>query len=142
MKWPEIMLNSDMARSCCASEAVFATQQRIAQVTTKNPQLQEEKISVRRKARSQVTLEKSSKNYISLFGGKPARGLPTPPPTSPRAVTAHFPRVGRQVRTASARFTCENHSREGGGEGGMICETVPFDNESSDQLQTQDEDSQ
>ena len=64
--------------------------------------------------RCQVTSEKSSKNYISLFCGKPARGLPTPPPTSPQAVTAHFTRGGRQVRTASARFTCENHSREGG----------------------------
>jgi uncharacterized protein (DUF4415 family) len=39
-----------------------------AQVTPKNPQFQEEKISERRKARSQVTSEKSSKNYISLFG--------------------------------------------------------------------------
>jgi hypothetical protein len=57
-----------------------------------------------------------------------------PPPTSPRAVTAHVPRVGRQVRIASARFTCENHSREGG-EGGVICETVPFDNGSSDRPQ-------
>ncbi len=93
-------------------------------------------------ARCQVTSEKSSKNYISLFGGKTARELPTPPPTSPRAVTAHFPRVGRQVRTASARFTCENHSREGGGEGGVICEMMPFDNGSSDRLQTQNQDSQ
>jgi hypothetical protein len=31
-------------------------------------------------ARCQVTSEKSSKNCISLFGGKPATGLPTPPP--------------------------------------------------------------
>jgi hypothetical protein len=92
-------------------------------------------------ARCHVTLEKSSKNYISLFGGKPAKGLPTPPPTSLRAVTAHFPHVKRQVRTASARFTCENHSQEGG-EGGVICETVPFDNGSSDGLQTQNQDSQ
>jgi hypothetical protein len=95
-------------------------------------------------ARCQITSEKSSKNHISLFDGKPARGLPTPPPppTSPQAVTAHFPCVGRQVRTASARFTCENHSREGRGEGGVICKTVPFDNGSSDQLQTQNQDSQ
>ena len=87
-------------------------------------------------ARCHVTLEKSSKNYISLFGGKPAKGLPTPPPTSLRAVTAHFPHVKRQVRTASARFTCENHSREGG-EGVVICETMPFENGSSDRLQIQ-----
>jgi hypothetical protein len=82
------------------------------------------------------------KNFISLFGGKPARGLPTPPPTSLPAVTAHFPHVELQVRTASARFTCENHLQEGGGEGGVICETVPFDNRSLDQLQTQNQDSQ
>jgi hypothetical protein len=63
-----------------------------AQVTSKNPQFQEEKISERRKARSQVTLEKTSKNYISLFGGMPARGLSTPPPTPPRADIAHFTR--------------------------------------------------
>ena len=52
-----------------------------------------------------------------MFGGKPARGLPTPPPTSPRAVTAHFTRVGRQ----SASWMCEIYSREslaGGGGGG------------------------
>jgi hypothetical protein len=112
-----------------------------AQVTPKNPLFQEEKISVRRTARCQVTSEKSSKNYISLFGGKPARRLPTPPPTSPRAVTAHFTRVGRQVGSASARFTRKNHSR-GRGEGRVICETVPFVNRSSDRLQTLNEDSQ
>jgi hypothetical protein len=36
-------------------------------------------------------------------------------PTPPQAVTAHFQCVGRQVRIASARFTCKNHSWEGGG---------------------------
>ncbi len=67
----------------CAAEAVFCytaenSHHLKAQVTSKNPQFQEEKISERRKVRSQVTLEKSSKNYITLFGGKPARGLLTP----------------------------------------------------------------
>ena len=33
-------------------------------------------------------------------------------------------------------------TRGGGGEGGVICETVPFVNGSSDQLQTQNQDSQ
>jgi hypothetical protein len=81
------------------------------------------------------------KNYISLFGGKPARGLPTPSPTSPRAVTTHFTRVGQQ----SASWMCEIYSREsleGGGEGRVICGTVPFINGLSDQLQTQNQDSQ
>jgi hypothetical protein len=72
----------------------------------------------------------------------PPEDYPGHPLTSPRAITAHFPRVGRQVGTPSARFTCENHSREGRGEGGVICKTVPFDNGSSDQLQTKNQDSQ
>ncbi len=71
-------------------------------------------------ARCQVTSEKSSKNYISLFGGKPARGLPTPPPTSPRAVTTHFTCGGQQVRTASVRFTRGNPSRRRGGRPGWF----------------------
>jgi hypothetical protein len=33
-------------------------------------------------------------------------------------------------------------TRGGGGEGGVICETMPFVNGSSDQLQTQNQDSQ
>ncbi len=45
----------------------------------KNPQFQEEKISARKQGRSHVNMEKSSKNLISLFGEKPARGLPKPP---------------------------------------------------------------
>ena len=73
----------------CDAEAVFCytaenSHHLEAQVTSKNPQFQEEKISARRRARSHITTGKSSKNYISLFGGKPARGLPTPPPTPPQ----------------------------------------------------------
>jgi hypothetical protein len=48
--------------------------------------------------------------------------------------------------TASANRKCEIYLQEslagGGGKGGVICETVPFDNESSDRLQTQNQDSQ
>jgi hypothetical protein len=47
---------------------------------------------------------------------------------------------------ASAIHKCEIYSRESlageGWEGGVICETVPFVNGSSDRLQTQNEDSQ
>jgi hypothetical protein len=47
--------------------------------------------------------------------------------------------VGRQ----SASWMCEIYSQESlAGEGGVICETVPFVNGSSDQLQTQNQDSQ
>jgi hypothetical protein len=107
-----------------------------AQETSKNPQFQEEKISVRRKARSQVTSKKSSKIYISLFGGKPVRGLPTPPPP----LRKPLPYI---LHVVSGK--CEPQVRDllaGGGEGGVICETVPFVNGSSDQLQIQDQDSQ
>ncbi len=47
--------------------------------------------------------------------------------------------------TASANRKCEIYSREslaGGGGGGVICETMPFINGSSDRLQTQNQDSQ
>jgi len=47
--------------------------------------------------------------------------------------------------TASANRKCEIYLREslaGGGEGRVICETVPFDNGLSDRLQTQNQDSQ
>jgi hypothetical protein len=110
---------------------------------SKNPLFKEEKIPVRRLARCHVTSEKSSKNYISLFGGNPARGLPTRHPPPLREPLPHIFHVldgkcGPQVRLLLARIT---RWRERG-EGGVICETVPFDNRSSDRLQTQDEDSQ
>ncbi len=52
---------------CCAAEAVYAS---------KNPQFQNEKISARKRARSHINIEKSSKNLISLFKEMPAGGLP------------------------------------------------------------------
>ncbi len=106
---------------------------------SKNPLFKEEKIPVRRLARCHVTSEKSSKNYISLFGENSARGLPTRHPPPLREPLPHMldGQCGSQVRDLLARIT-----RGRGGEGGMICKTVPFDNGSSDRLQTQDEDSQ
>jgi hypothetical protein len=91
-------------------------------------------------ARCQITSEKSSKNHISLFDGKPARGLPTPPPPPPLPLPHIFHvldgKCEPQVRDLLASIT------RGRGEGGVICKTVPFDNGSSDQLQTQNQDSQ
>jgi hypothetical protein len=87
----------------CATEAVFC-------YTPKNPQFQEEKISVRRKARSHVTLEKSSKNYISLCEGKPS-----PHPSASRYRTFYM------WWTTSVIRKCKVYSREspaGGGGGG------------------------
>jgi hypothetical protein len=47
-------------------------------------------------------MEKSLKNLISLFGEKPARGLPKPPPTP--------------LRRESAEFTCGKSSDAGHGQ--------------------------
>jgi hypothetical protein len=51
-------------------------------------------------------MEKSTKNLVSLFGGKPARGLPKPPPTPPRRESVEFTRGksadagrGREIQT-------------------------------------------
>jgi hypothetical protein len=86
-------------------------------------------------------MEKSPKNYISLFGGKPARGLPTPPPTPPRREIAHFTR-GELASGIRGRDFYSRNLLAGEREGGGKCETVPFVNGSSDQLQTQNQDSQ
>jgi hypothetical protein len=66
------------------------------------------------------------------------RATHTIPPTSPQVATVHFPRGGNKVRFTGATFTHGIHSREGR----VICETMPFDNGSSDRLQIQHEDSQ
>ncbi len=49
-----------------------------------------------------------------MFGGKPARGLPTH--ATPHLSASRFRTfyMWWTAKTASARFTCENHSREGG----------------------------
>ncbi len=61
------------------------------------------------------------------------------PPTPPRADIAHFTRE----EPASAIRRCDFYSRDLlAGEGGVICETVPFANGSSDRLQIQEQDSQ
>ncbi len=115
-----VFLNFFACVAHCAAEAVFCytaenSHHLKAQVTPKNPQFQGEKISVRKKARSHVTSEKSSKTIFPSVKESPPEGYPCHPPTPLRAVTAHFTRGGRQVRSASARFTRENHSRGGGG---------------------------
>jgi hypothetical protein len=58
----------------CAAEAVFCytaenSHHLEAKVTSKNLQFQEEKISTIKRARCHISMEKSSKNLISLFGG-------------------------------------------------------------------------
>jgi hypothetical protein len=81
------------------------------------------------------------KKLYFLVARKPARGLSTPSPTSSQVATARiFHVVDGKVRFAGVTFTRGIHSREGMGEGGVICETMPFDNGSSDRLQIQHED--
>ncbi len=64
-------------------------------------------------------MEKSSKNLISLFGEKPARGLPQPPPTPPRKESAEFT-LGKSVDAGRGREiqTRNRNAENGGGAGG------------------------
>ncbi len=71
----------------------------------------------------------------------PPEGYPRHPQPLCEPLPHIFHVLDGKCEPASARFTCENHSREGG-EGGVICKTVPFNNWSSDRLQTQNQDSQ
>jgi hypothetical protein len=50
--------------------------------------------------------------------------------------------VDSNVPFAGEVFTHRIHSRDERGEGGVICETMPFDNGSSDRAQIQHEDRQ
>ncbi len=63
-------------------------------------------------------MEKSSKNTISLLGGKPAGGLPKPPPTPPRRESAELTRekVGMQQADAKSRRGIGTQRMEGRGE--------------------------
>ena len=79
-------------------------------------------------ARCQITSEKSSKNHISLFDGKPARGLPTPSPPPLCKPLPHIFHVldGKcepQVRDLLARIT---RGRGGGRTGwfAKLCHSI------------------
>ena len=58
-------------------------------------------------------MEKASKNLISVFGEKPARGLPKPPPTPPRLETAEFTRGKNAIPGRGRGFG--TRSKGGGG---------------------------
>jgi hypothetical protein len=83
-------------------------------------------------------LEKSSKNYISLFQeAKPSRHPRHPPHLFESCDGGFSTWCGLQARFLLAEFT-----REMRGGGRVICETMPFDNGSSDRAQIQHEDRQ
>jgi hypothetical protein len=60
-------------------------------------------------------MEKSSKNYISLFGEMPARGIPKPPPTSPRRESAEFTRGKNAILGRGREIQTRNWDAERGG---------------------------
>jgi hypothetical protein len=78
--------------------------------------------------------------FVSRSKAKP---LPTPSPAPLCKLQRRiFHVVDSNVRFAGAVFTLQIHSRDERGEGGVICETMPFNNGSSDRAQIQHEDRQ
>jgi hypothetical protein len=74
-------------------------------------------------------MEKSSKNLISLFGEKPARGLPKPSPTPPRRESAEFTREKAQMQDTYAKSRRGIGTRRMGGGGN----NAKLNNSSTDQ---------
>ncbi len=71
---------------------------------------------------------------------KPPFKASPPPPCKFQRRIYHV--VERNVRVAGAVFTRQIYSRDGGGEGRVICESMPFDNGSLDLAQIQHKDGQ
>ncbi len=71
---------------------------------------------------------------------KPPFKASPPPPRKLRRRIFHM--VKGNVRVAGAEATRQIYSRDGGGEGGVICESMPFDNGLLDWAQIQHEDGQ
>ena len=65
-----------------------------------------------------------------------------PPPTSSQVATADFPRGGEKCASCRRRFHSPDLLTRWRGEGGVICESMPFNNRSSDWAQIQHEDGQ
>jgi hypothetical protein len=83
------------------------------------------------------------KKLYFLVSRSQAKLLPTPsPPPLRKLPRPIFHVVDNNVQFAGAVFTRQIHSQEERGEGGVICETMPFDNGSSDRLQIQHKDGQ
>ena len=75
-------------------------------------------------------MEKSSKNLISLFREKPARGLPKPSPTPPRRESAEFTREKAQMQDTYAKSRRGIGTRREGEGGGN---NAKLNNSSTDQ---------
>jgi hypothetical protein len=108
-----------------------------ASVTSKNPLFREEKISVRRMGKMSSNCgEIIRKLYFLVWWNARQRATHATPHLSASSYRTFYT-FGWDVRDLLVGIT-----RGGGGEGGVICETVPFVNRSSDQLQAQNQDSQ
>ncbi len=57
-----------------------------------------------------------------------------------QVATADFPRGGEKCASCRGRFHSPDLLARWRGEGGVICESMPFDNESSDRAQIHHED--
>ncbi len=132
-------VNSNSEVPPCAAEAIFCcptenSRHLEALLVSKDPLFNEEKEPVRRTARCHIILEKSSKNYIPLFQeAKPSRHpRQRPPPTSLQVGAADFPRGGQKCAICRRRFYSRIHLQDERREAGVICETMPFVNGSSD----------
>ncbi len=101
-----------------------------------------EKESARRTVRSHVTLEKSSKNYIRCENEPSQAAIQGFPPTSSQVAMAGFPRGEGKCASCRRRGNLPWLLARWRGEGGVICESMPFDNGSSDRAQIQQEDGQ
>ncbi len=78
-----------------------------------------EKETARRTARSHVTLEKSSKNYIRCENEPSQAAIQAPPPPPPRKLWRRiFHVVKGNVRVAGAEATRQGYSPDGGGRAG------------------------
>jgi hypothetical protein len=74
-------------------------------------------------------MEKSSKNLISLFGEKPAKGLPKPPPNPPRRESAEFTHGKSKDAGRGREIQMPNWDAENGGGGN----NAKLNNSSTDQ---------
>ncbi len=118
----------------CAAEAIFCcptekSHHLEALLISKDPLFNEEKISVRRTARCHITLEKSSKNYISLFQESPPEGYSRHPPHLSASCHRTFStwwmaKCGSRVRLLLAEFT-RGRGRGRAGWSAKRCHSIP-----------------
>ena len=124
----------------------FAAQQRIA--ITWSPKYYQKMRSITRKNQKKYgpDVKKVGRNYqktisvVKMSQAKPP--FKASPPTSSQVVTANFPHGGGKCASCRHHFHSPDLLARWKGEGGVICELMPFNNESSDWAYIQHEDGQ